>query len=230
MGTSLARSRLLLLTGIALVLASAAFWSFVLLGQSKPPITVQTHPPEQQPSGRKAPVRLTGTLEYIVRDANGNLKEQGIIHNTVNDPEALNEVFNRILATASGGAYDGIAALSAPAGGNGSDDPSDGVDASSITLLLDGDSGTNGNQNPADGTVTTDFGTESGNGTVVVTFTAQSDGVDIKQVVLTKASEDNTSGGASAITEADIFSYLDVADVTLNTNDTVQYTWTVDVD
>ncbi len=229
MGTSAVRSRLLLLIGIALILVSAAFWSLVLLGQSKPPETVLSHPPEQQPSGRKAPVRLTGTLEYIVRDANGNLKEQGIIHNTVNDPEALNEVFNRIAATASGGAYDGIAALSVPAGGGG-DDPSDGVLDTSITLLLDGDSGTNGNQNPADGTVTTDFGTESGNGTVVVTFTAQSDSVDIKQVVLTKASEDNTIGGASAITDADIFSFLDVPDVTLNTNDTVQYTWTVDVD
>ncbi len=221
MGTSAARPRLLLLIGIALILASAGFWSLVLLGQSKPPVTVRTQPPEQQPNGRKAPVRLTGTLEYIVRDANGNLKEQGIIHNTVNDPEALNEVFNRISATASGGAYDGIAALSVPASGGGSDDPSDGVDASSITLLLDGHSGTIGNQNPADGTVTTDFGTESGNGTVVVTFTAQSDSVDIKQVVLTKASEDNTVGRAAAITDADIFSYLDVADVTLNTNDTV---------
>ncbi len=226
----MARARLALLIVIALVLASVAFWPLVHLGQDKSSETVRFHPPEQQPDGRKAPVRLTGTLEYIVRDANGNVKEQGIIHNTVNDPEALNEVFNRIAATASGGAYDGIAALSVPAGGNGSDDPSDGVDASSITLLLDGDSGTNGNQNPADGTVTTDFGTESGNGTVVVTFTAQSDSVDIKQVVLTKASEDNTIGGASDITDADIFSFLDVPDVTLNTNDTVQYTWTVDVD
>ena len=173
---------------------------------------------------------MTGILAYTVRDANGNLRDHGIIHNTVNDPEAINEVFNRILTTASGGAYDGIAALSVPAGGSGSDDPSDGVDASSITLDLDGDSGTNGEQNPADGTVTTDFGTESGNGTVVVTFTALANGVDVKQVVLTKAAEDNTAGGADAIADADIFAFLDVADVTLNTNDTVQYTWTVDVD
>jgi len=225
------RSRLLLLIGIALILASAAYWSLVLLGQSKPPLTVRTQPTEQQPNGRKAPVRLTGILEYTVRDANGNVKEHGIIQNTVNDVEAINEVFNRITASASGGAYDGIAALSVAANGVGSDDPSDGIDAASITLNLDGDSSTNGNQNPADGAVTTDFGTESGNGTVVVTFTAQADGLDIKQVVLTKADEDNTAqGGAAAIADADIFSYLYVADIVLNTNDTVQYTWTVDVD
>ena len=228
----MSKVRLSLLIMLALVLASVAFWSLVPLGQSKPPETMRSHPPEQQPDGRKAPVRLTGTLEYTVRDANGNVKEHGIIHNTVNDPEALNEVFNRISGTASGGAYDGIAALSVAASGGGdADDPSDGVDALSITLLLDGDSGTNGDQNPADGTVTTDFGTESGNGTVVVTFTAQANGVKVKQVVLTKAAEDNTLvGGADAIADADIFSYLDVADITLNTNDTVQYTWTVNVD
>ena len=216
---------------IALVLGSVAFWPLVHLGQDKPSETVRFHPPEQQPAGRKAPVRLTGTLEYTVRDANGSVKEHGIIHNTINDPEALNEVFNRILATGSGGAYDGIAALSVPVSGPGADDPSDGVDASSITLTLDGDSGTVGNQNPADGAVTTDFGTESGNGTVVVTFTAQADGVDVKQVVLTKADEDDTAqAGADAIADADIFAYLDVPDVALNTNDTVQYTWTLDVD
>ena len=161
------------------------------------------------------------------------MKEHGIIHNTVNDPEALNEVFNRISTNANSGAYDGIAALSVPASGGGSpDDPSDGVDAASITLNLDGNSGTNGYQNPADGTVTTDFGTESGNGTVVVLFTAQANSVSVKQVVLTKADENKTDSGpgAVAIPDADIFSYLDVADVTLNIADTVQYTWTVDVD
>ena len=132
---------------------------------------------------------------------------------------------------ASGGAYDGIAALSVPATGGG-DDPSDGVDASSITLNLDGNSSTNGHQNPADGAVTTDFATEPGNGKVTVTFTAQANGVEVKQVVLTKAAEDRTDagGGAAAIADADIFSFLDVADVTLNINDTVQYTWTIDVD
>ena len=226
----MARARLALLIGVALVLAGVAFWPLVR-GQSKPPETVRTHPPEQQPDGRKAPLSLTGTLEYTVRDANGNVKEHGIIHNTVNE-EALNEVFNRILFSASYVAYDGIAALSVADSGGGADDPSDGVDDDSITLLLDGDSVTNGNQNPADGTVTTDFGTEKGNGTVSVTFTAQTNSVEVKQVVLTKAAENRTDlpGGPVVIGDADIFAYLDVADVTLNTNDTVQYTWTVDVD
>ena len=65
---------------------------------------------------------------------------------------------------------------------------------------------------------------------MAVTFTAQSDGVDVKQIVLTKAAEDDTSDGAVAIADGDIFSYVDVPDIVLNTNDTVQYTWTIDVD
>ena len=227
----MAKALLPLLIVVALVAASAALWHLFPRGQNKPPETVRTDPPVQQPDGRSVPLRLIGTLEYTVRDANGNVREHGVIHNTVNDPEALNEIFNRISGTASGGAYDGIAALSVPATGGGADDPSDGVLDTSITLNLDGDNGTVGHQNPADGTITTDFGTESGNGTVVVTFTALANGVEVKQVVLTKAAEDNTLvGGAASIDDAEIFSYLDVADVTLNTNDTVQYTWTVDVD
>ena len=76
-----------------------------------------------------------------------------------------------------------------------------------------------------------DLTTEPGSGKVTVTFTAQADGVEVKQVVLTKSAEDATDvDGAVAIADADIFSFLDVADVTLNINDTVQYTWTVDVD
>ena len=176
---------------VALVAASAALWHLSPRGQNKPPETVRSDPPVQQPNGRSAPLRLIGTLEYTVRDANGNVREHGVIHNTVNDPEALNEVFNRISGTASGGAYDGIAALRVPV--NGGNDPSDGVLDTSITLNLDGDSVTVGHQNPADGAVATDFGTEPGNGTVVVTFTALANGVDVKQVVLTKADEDNTT-------------------------------------
>ena len=222
----MARASLALLVVIAIALASVAFWPLAPLGRSTPHETGQSNLPEPKPDGRQVPLRLIGTLEYTVRDANGNLKEHGIIRNTVNDPEALNEVFNRITGTASGGAYDGIAALSVPAS---SDDPSDNVDAASITLTLDGDSTNSGNQNPADGTVAT--GSEPGNGTVTVTFTAQADGVEVKQVVLTKSAEDATDvDGAVAIADADIFSFLDVADVTLNINDTVQYTWTVDVD
>ncbi len=102
--------------------------------------------------------------------------------------------------------------------------------STSITLLLDGDSGTGGEQNPADGTVTTDFCTETGNGTVDVTFTATGS-ADIKQIVLTRAAEDDTLvGGAAAIADSDIFSYVDVPDISLSASDTVTYTWTIDVD
>ena len=168
---------------------------------------------------------ISGIIEYTVRDADGKLKEHGIIHNTVN-AEALNETFNRIAATASGGAFDGIAALSVA---TSTDNPADGVLSTSIELLLDGDGGTGGDQNPADGTVTTDFGSETGNGTVAVTFTATG-AADVLQIVLTKATEDDTTDGALAIVDADIFAYVDVPDISLTTNDTVTYTWTVDVD
>ena len=96
--------------------------------------------------------------------------------------------------------------------------------AAAITLLLDGDSGTGGNQNPADGTIAADFGTESGNGTVTVTFTTTSNAT-AKQVVLTRAAEDDTAvGGAAATADADISAYLDVPDVTQASSDTVQNT------
>ena len=180
---------------------------------------------ELQRSGES--VGIKGFIEYEVRDVHGKVKESGVVHNTINS-EALNETFNRLTATASGGAYDAIAALSVDAA---TDDPSDGVAGSSIADDLDGDSGTSGEQNPADGTATTDFATETGNGTVTVTFTAKADSVAIKQAVLTKANEDDTAQGQNpAIADDDILAYQDVPDVTLNSGDTAQYTWTLDVD
>lgn len=168
-----------------------------------------------------------GIIDYKVMSAAGELIEEGRIFNTVNN-EGKDETFNRIAGTGTGNAFDGIAALDVAVG---TDDPSDGTLSTSVTLLLDGDSGTGGEQNPADGTVVTDFGTENGNGTVQVTFTATANGVSVLQIVLTRADEDNTLvGGANAITDAETFAYVDVPDITLNNNDTVQYTWTIDVD
>jgi hypothetical protein len=170
---------------------------------------------------------IRGTIDYAVRDSRGRVKVAGVIHNTVNN-EAKNEVFNRITVSGSNTPFDGIAALSVSVG---SDDPANGVVAGSIALNLDGDSATAGNQNPADGVVTTDFGADPGKGTVVVTFTAKLDSVTVKQIALTKSAEDDTAiSNGTTITDADIFAYVDVPDVTLNTNDTVQYTWTVNVD
>ena len=180
-------------------------------------------PPVQ--GGTSARTGIKGIVEYTVRGPDGKIKEHDIIYNTVN-VEGLNDTFNLITATGLG-THDGIAALSVTVA---TDDPSDGVLASSITLLLDGDGGTGGEQNPADGTVTTDFGTESGNGTVAVTFTATG-AADVRQIVLTRSVEDDTLvGGAAPIADADIFAYVDVPDISLTASDTVTYTWTVDVD
>lgn len=182
-------------------------------------------PQFSQPGGTDARTGIKGIIEYTVKDSSGKVKNHGVIHNTVND-EGKNDAFNLITATGNG-AYDGIAALSVPVA---TDDPADGVLASSVTLNLDGDSGTAGEQNPADGTVTTDFATEAGNGTVQVEFTATGS-ADIEQIVLTRAVEDDTLvGGAAAIADADIFAYVDVPNISLAASDSVTYTWTVDVD
>lgn len=212
-----------LVVQVMLVLgAIAGVWALGS-GEEAPQKDIQSNQAADQPQGRVASVGITGIVEYTVRDPSGNVKEHGVIENTIN-AEALNEVFNRITGAASGGAYVGIAALDVP------DDPSGGVAGASMTKKLDGDSGTAGNQNPADGAVTTDFGTETGNGTVSVTFTATGDNVSVLQVVLTKSVENDTLAGNLSIADADIFAFQDLPDVTLNTNDTVQYTWTVDVD
>jgi len=215
-----------LVVQVMLVLgAIAGVWALGS-GEEAPQKDTQSNQAADQPQGRVASVGITGIVEYTVRDPSGNVKEHGVIENTIND-EALNEMFNRITGAASGGAYVGIAALSVDAG---TDDPSNGVDGASMTKKLDGNSSLGGNQNPADGAVTTDFGTEPGNGTVSVTFTATGDNVSILQVVLTKSLENDTVAGNLPIADADIFAFQALPSVTLNTNDTVQYTWTVDVD
>ena len=198
--------------GAAIIFATLSFIVFSMLGGD---------------SNLSSKTGVRGIIDYKVMSAAGELIEEGRIFNTVNN-EGKDETFNRIAGTGTGNAFDGIAALDVAVG---TDDPSDGTLSTSITLLLDGDSGTGGEQNPADGAVVTDFGTENGNGTVQVTFTATANGVSVLQIVLTRADEDNTLvGGANAISDAETFAYVDVPDITLNNNDTVQYTWTIDVD
>ncbi len=210
-----------------LAAVSVGVWALAPGGDPAGGAVVQSNAIGDAPFEQVSNQGVRGIVTYRVVDASGILIESGQFHNTVND-EGKNETFNRIAGTATGGSFDGIAAMDVAVG---VDDPADGVDSTSITLTLDGDSGTGGEQNPADGNVTTDFGTETGNGTVDVTFTATSDSTSIFQIVLTKSVEDDTLlGGALAIADADIFAYVDVPDITLNTSDTVQYTWTVDVD
>ncbi len=210
-----------------LAVAGVGVWAFASGGDQAGSSLARSDVNGDKPFEQISNQGVRGIVSYRVVDASGALKESGTFRNTVND-EGKNETFNRIAGTASGGSFDGIAAMDVAVG---TDDPVDGVDSTSITLTLDGDTGTGGEWNPADGNVITDFGTETGNGTVDVTFTATANGVSILQIVLTKSVADNTLvGGALAIADADIFAYVDVPDITLNTNDTVQYTWTVYVD
>ncbi len=178
--------------------------------------------------GSSASFGVEGIVEYTVQDSRGRVLEHGVVHNTVNS-DALDETFSRLIEGAAGAiaGYDAIAALSVP---NGTDDPSDGVDATSITLLLDGNDGSSGDHNPADGTVSSPSD-GSGQGTVSVTFTAQG-AAEVKQIVLTKADENDTTVGlgAAAIADANILSYLDVPDVSLNNTDSVTYIWTINID
>ena len=217
------------IVAIAVFVSALAFiavgLSVVGLDSQEPALSMAVNS-ELQPvqGGTTARTGIRGIIEYTVRGPDGKIKEHDIIYNTVND-EGLNDTFNLITATGLG-TYDGIAAMDVNVA---TDDPSNGVDSTSITLLLDGDSVTGGEQNPADGTVTTDFGTETGNGTVAVTFTATG-AADIFQIVLTSSIEDDTSDGALAIADVDIFAYVDVPDISLSASDTVTYTWTVDVD
>jgi hypothetical protein len=170
---------------------------------------------------------IVGKVSYIVTDARGNVLDSATNFNTVNN-EGKDDTFNLITGNSGAGAFDNIAALNVAVG---TDDPADGVLSTSITTNLDGAGNDSTHENPADGTVATDFGTENGNGTVVVTFTAKADSTSVTQIVLTNTAPDDTAAsGTVAIADSTIFAYIDVPDVSLNTGDSVQYTWSIDVD
>ena len=180
-----------------------------------------------EPEDRDVLLTIKGTIEYTVRDPDGNIREHGVIHNTL-EPKALDVAFSRLIE-GTGGVVAGYDAIGAMAVTVGTDDPADGVQGTSMTDDLDGDSSvTTTHENPADGTVNAPSD-ESGSGTVAVTFTARADGVSILQIILTKASENDTAVGNVNIADADILAHQDLPDVTLNTDDTVQYTWTIDL-
>ncbi len=219
------RKNLIILSlGLSVVTALSLFFGIVSKGnQDNASDKLLKVDWQRQSEDTSARTGVKGIVEYTVRDESGQIYDHGIIHNTVN-AEGIDDLFNLITGNSGSGAYDGIAAIH-----DAAEDPSDGTDIGDITLLLDGDTGTSGNQNPADGTILTDFGTENGNGTVSVTFVAQG-AADIRQLVLTRAVEDDTVGGAIAIADNEIFAYVNVPDISLAASDTVTYTWTVDVD
>ena len=174
---------------------------------------------------------ISGIIEYVVRDGDGNIKEQGIIHNTTNDPEGLDEVLALTIGTAVTGTsakFDDIGALCVAVG---TDNPNDGTDAASLCDNLDGSGDGAGTlkNNPQTGTVAEV--SESGNGTIIVTFVADGAAVTVAQIVLTKRGNfDNAGAGGVAIVDSDILAYQDVPDVNLADADSVQYTWTLDLD
>lgn len=174
---------------------------------------------------------ISGIIEYVVRDGDGNIKEQGIIHNTTNDPEGLDEVLALTIGTAVTGTsakFDDIGALCVSVA---TDNPADGTLATSLCDNLDGSGDGAGTlkNNPQTGTVAEV--SESGNGTIIVTFVADGGAVTVAQIILTKRGNfDNTGAGGVAIVDADILAYQDVPDVNLADADSVQYTWTLDYD
>ena len=77
--------------------------------------------------GSSASFGVEGIVEYTVQDSRGRVLKHGVVHNTVNS-DALDETFSRLIDGTAGtiAGYDAIAALSVPIG---TDNPSDGVDA-----------------------------------------------------------------------------------------------------
>ena len=65
---------------------------------------------------------------------------------------------------------------------------------------------------------------------MVVTFTSKASSVSVTQIVLTRKAADDTADGTVALADNEIFAYIDVPDVSLDTGDSVQYTWSIDVD
>jgi hypothetical protein len=150
---------------------------------------------------------VAGLIEYTVRDASGNIKMSRLIHNTtmaalLNDARARLGVDGTTLASNNSDLYDNIQACSAATSGA----------SCTLSSALDA--------NPADGTNTSE--TESGNYKVVKTFTA-SGASTIAELQLTRGAA--TSGTA----ETNIGAFQGVS-ITLANGDTLQITWTIDID
>jgi hypothetical protein len=152
----------------------------------------------------------------------------GAKSNTINASDGLDEVLARVIGTAAtttDGPFDTIAAIC------NTEDPSDGTLAADLCDNLDIEAGSPGGTKFANGVGAVAEISETGNGTIILTFEADGASVTITQIVLNKAAAfDNTGTGGVAIVDADILAYQDVADVALADTDTVQYTWTLDFD
>ncbi|MCH8988689.1 MAG: hypothetical protein IIA92_07765 [Chloroflexi bacterium] len=176
----------------------------------------------------------TGTLvwnvEYWHRDSDGNLLQYGKDHNAIT-VEGLDAAVDHLLsqtvqdALGADDAFDKIILLTA----NASVDPaSDGFTAANIALDIDGTNVAGGaDLNPADGVLSGTGGLD-GVGIITVTFVSDVDSNAIAQMgLINQAAIDTASTTEADIIAADILASLDIT-VTLNTNDTLQITWTID--
>jgi len=172
-------------------------------------------------------IGYNGIVEYAIRDASGRVKEHRVLHNAVLG-EALETAMKRLIDPSTGVTADTDTFRRIGALNTNTDDPVDGVLAASVTTLLDGDTGAAGDQNPANAAFADVGTTTDGQGRVQLTFTATGN-ASIRRIVLTKAPVDNTADGAAAITSANILAHQAVT-IDLANGDTVQFTWTINLD
>ena len=167
-------------------------------------------------SGDAEKLGIKGTIAYVIRDADGNIKEDVIIHNTTM-PSLLNAAATRLVlgtTTAANTMFDDIQLCS----DNGS-----GLACTVIDITQEGGS----YPNPATTTATGPAGVDDGIGTFQAqnTFTCTQDAgcTAIEEIQLA------AGDGVSGVAGSPVGAWQNVS-MTLNDNDTVQITWTVDID
>ena len=69
---------------VVLAVVGVAVWQSFWTGGSGPAQADLGNQADTRPDGEDSPVRLKGTIEYTVRDADGSIKEQVVVRNTVN--------------------------------------------------------------------------------------------------------------------------------------------------
>ncbi len=178
---------------LTLAVAMLGFWGFTTRSAS--------------PSGTEESARIIGLIEFTILDANGNLKEHRIIHNTTlagfkNSARDRLGVDGSLTSVSNTDLYDNIQLCSNDVSG----------DASTCTLSANLDA------NPADGA-----NTSGGTGvySTVKTFTA-SGASTIEEMQLTRGSAVN------ATKDTNVGAWQNVS-ITLANTDTLQVTWTVTI-
>jgi hypothetical protein len=155
---------------------------------------------------------IKGWVEYTVRDAQGDIRFQSARHNTkltafLNDArDRLGGADGSLTGLGNTDLYDNIQACSADASGG------------ACTLS------SNLTANPADGTQSTLAGDgDGGNYQTVVTFTASGGSSTIEELQLTKGAATN------GVADTGRGAWQNVS-ITLASGDTLQVTWTIDID